>query len=1060
MPITLITGPANAGKAQVVMDAVRRHLAQGQEPLLVVPTRADAEHYRRELAAGAVILGARVERFEGLIAEAVRRAGVAGAVLGGLARERALAAIATRHGTHEVTGHGARAGSDRSAGVHHMRGARSASPGFVRALAALVAELQVRRVTPARLSDALGRWAAAEGGGAPAVGVGTLFERYHGALRETGRVDEEQRAALALDALRRSPALWGQTPVLFYGFDDLTRLQLDAIETLGAVVGASVTVSLAYEPGRTAFAGRAGTFQAIAPLAAEHHVLPARAEYYAPGARGALSHLERSLFEPDSTRADPGGAVRLLEGGGERAELELVAREIGVLLERGMAPEEIAVLARAPAAAADLLEEVFTAAKIPYALQRRRPFADTGIGRALVGLLHCVPERSVEREGGDGRAVGAAASGGEAAHLLAWLRSPGLLASRAQSPQGRLGHSGGPEAADRLEAKARRNGLSGAEEARALWEQEHWRLEAIDHLRDAAERGSGALIARATRELEWLFSAPRRGTASILARDELDEAQALVAARRALGELAELARIAPELAPGDAGELARLLEGVEFVSGQRPAAGTVAVIDPLALRARRVRALFVCRLQEGVFPAPARPQPLLSEDERRGLAEASGLRLGEHEDALAAERYLLYAATSRPEELLVLSWHAADDDGNPRMRSLFVDDVCDLFEDGLRECVRRPLGAVGWPQPGDSVSPERPAGRPACDQTITPQPAPLRDEELLAELRGHTWSASSLEVWMSCPVRWLVERMLRAGDLDPDPEPLSRGALAHAALKDTLEGLRRETGSARLTPGRLGLARELLKAAIASNGADFALSAAPERRPGLRRRLEADLDRYLEHAAGSAPEPAHGVPCPHAGEGPLEPTHLELEFGFSDGDQQGQPGDLPAGQPGDLPTDQPGALPAFDLGGGVMLRGRIDRVDIGPGGEAVVYDYKGRSASPAAKWIAEGEVQVALYMRAIEALLGLRAVGGFYQPLTGGDLRARGVLAGEHRAQIESVGADRREEEDVRALVSEAVAAAREAAAQAGRGELQARPRTCAFQGGCSYPTICRSERR
>ena len=50
MPITLVTGPANSGKAQVVMEAVRRHLAHGEEPLLVVPTRADVEHYLRELA--------------------------------------------------------------------------------------------------------------------------------------------------------------------------------------------------------------------------------------------------------------------------------------------------------------------------------------------------------------------------------------------------------------------------------------------------------------------------------------------------------------------------------------------------------------------------------------------------------------------------------------------------------------------------------------------------------------------------------------------------------------------------------------------------------------------------------------------------------------------------------------------------------------------------------------------------------------------------------------------------------------------------------------------------
>ena len=62
-------------------------------------------------------------------------------------------------------------------------------------------------------------------------------------------------------------------------------------------------------------------------------------------------------------RLDAGTAVRLLEGGGERAELELVASEIGRLLADGMAAEEIAVLVRTPGMALDLLEEVFSAAE-------------------------------------------------------------------------------------------------------------------------------------------------------------------------------------------------------------------------------------------------------------------------------------------------------------------------------------------------------------------------------------------------------------------------------------------------------------------------------------------------------------------------------------------------------------------------------------------------------------------------------------------------------------------------------------------------------------------------
>src|ERR1019366_8683656 len=256
--------------------------------------------------------------------------------------------------------------------------------------------------------------------------------------------------------------------------------------------------------------------------------------------------------------------------------LELVAHEIDRLLRDGMAPEEIAVVLRASPAGADLLEEAFLAAGVPYAFQRRRRFVDTSVGRALVGLLRCAGE----------------APDGELGDLLAWLRAPGLLER--------------PELADRLELAARRSGAVSAGRARELWEQRNWSLQELDHLGEAAGRGPIALIDRAGRELLRLFAAPRRRSASVLDGEDVAEARA----------------------------------GVELVRGERPSPGAVAVLDPLALRARRVRALFVCGLQEGVFPARPRPHALLAEEERRRLAEASGLRLGEHEDPLAAERYL------------------------------------------------------------------------------------------------------------------------------------------------------------------------------------------------------------------------------------------------------------------------------------------------------------------------------------------------------------------------------------------------------------------------------------
>ena len=832
MALTLVTGPANAGKAQNVLDSLRAYLARGEDPLLIVPTRADAEHYLRELAGEGAALGARVERFDGLIEEIVRRSGTGGAVLGSLARERVLARAATQTGMPEP------------------------GPGLIRAASALIADMRVRRVTPTRLSQALAQ--AGAGPGTPAASLGLLYQAYERELARIGLQDAERRAVLALDELRRRPVLWRRTPVLFYGFDDLTRLQLDVIETLGRVLDAEVTVSLTYERGRVAFAGRAGTFEELAPVAVAHSELPPREDYYAPRSRAALAHLERSLLEPYAGRVDGEGAVRLLRGGGERAELELVAGEIGGLLREGVPPDEIGIVARSPAAIADLLEEVLSAAGIPFALRRRQPLSSSALGRSLLGLLR------------------SAGSRGTAADLLAWLRAPGMLER--------------PELADLLEIRVRRTGTEDAAGARALWEERGWTLDALDRVREGEERGPLALLDRAGAELERLFLAPRRGRAAVLGEPEAREARALAAARGALSELRDLARRDTQLAPETSAELARTLESVEFSSGERPGLGMVAVLDPLELRARRVRALFLVGLNEGSFPSRSRAQPLISEEESLQIARASGLVLGESRDTLAAERYLLYAALSRPEELLVLSWHAADDDGEPVSRSLFVDDVLDLFDERLS-------GALA-PRP---PAPAGPAPAGAC----APVPlAPLGEPGVLEDLRGHVWSASSLQVWIACPVRWFIERILRPGPIDPDAEPLARGGLAHAALRDTLAGLARDTGSARLTPVGLARARELLLAALEENERRLALSVAPERRPGLRRRLRADLERYLEYAAGAG--------------SPLEPRHLELGFGSAPGGEGGE-----------------SELEAFDLGGGVLMRGRIDRVDEDGAGRAV-----------------------------------------------------------------------------------------------------------------------------
>src|SRR5215210_2652387 len=435
--LTLVTGPANAEKAGHVLAAYRAALPR--EPLLVVPTAADVEHYRRELAGAGAVFGVRVLRFAWLEREIARRAGVTGRPLGRLARERVAAAAI------------ARARLDRLA-------ASAATPGFLPAFLGLVDELEEQRVEPGRWYAGLRAWAAQDPGQAAyAEELGALYGAYRDALGRLGRRDARLLALAALDALRLEPGRWGGTPVFLYGFDDLEPLQRDAVETLAVHCGADVTVSLTYEPGRAAFAGRGATFQELMALGPEHVRLPPRDEHYGGL---ALHDLERGLFETGAPRTDPGGAVELLEGGGERAELELVAaRAASLIRDEGAAPEDVAVVLRAPEDQAALVTEVFSNAGVPVAIDRRVPTGHTALGRGLVGLLR------------------SAVLDGSADDLLAWLRTPGKLE--------RIG------LADRLEAEARPPGARTAAEARALWEAAHpeFPLEELDRVAAAGARG-------------------------------------------------------------------------------------------------------------------------------------------------------------------------------------------------------------------------------------------------------------------------------------------------------------------------------------------------------------------------------------------------------------------------------------------------------------------------------------------------------------------------------------------------------------------------------------------
>lgn len=977
MPLKLVLGPANSAKAGEVLGAFSAVAARGA--VLVVPTAEDQLHYRRELAGPGTVLGA-VVTFNGLGHEIARRVGYAGRRLSAAQRAGMLRS--------------ALAGAELP-----LLGRSAAGLGFRRAAGELIAELERDLVSPQRFTSALRSWAQGDPGRtAYAEEVGRIYQGYARECDRRGWVDGELFAWRALDALRAAPGRWGREAVFFYGFDDLTRLQRDAVETLSRLVGVEVTVSLNYEAGRPALEARAEAVTELTALAETVLELPPSDEHYAPAQRGVLHHLERQLFQGDPERIDPGDAISLLEAGGARAEVELVAGAILDLLRDGVPGGEIAVVYRSLAGVAPLVARVFAEYGIPLAADYELPFAHTTLGRAVRGAA---------------RAALAPEAG--AADLLTYLRAPGLLER--------------PESADELEAELRRAGATGMQAAR---DRLGWRLEELDALRDAADPGPE--LCRLARRL---LASPRRGAAAVLSPAQTLDARALAVLERAIGELAELGQLS-----GPA-ELLELLEElrVRAPGAETPNGGEIRLAEPLQIRARRFRAVFVCALQEGEFPAPARPEPFLSDERRHELALASGLRLSRREDVLgfARERYLLYATVSRATERLILSYRSSDEEGNLAVASPFIADVAEVLDPGWPERrARRLLTDVVWTADRAPTAREQAraqAARVAPAGGDEPEPDRHLTAVALGRLRhSQILSAGALEAYSDCPVRWLIERELRPAPLEPDSEAIVRGNLMHAVLERLLEELDGPLDSQSLDHAQ-AILTHLLAELATGPGATLGAGAPGVVRAGALHAIEADLRRYLRHDA------ARG--------GDWRPFGLELRFGFEDDEGGGRP-----------------SLPPLALGTDserVLVRGMIDRIDIDPGGRAVVRDYKSgnvRPDWPVARWGPDRRLQVALYLVVVRELTALHPVGGFYQPLRGDDLRPRGLFdrdAVGDAGAVDAMDRDGRAAQEFTAELDDAVTRATAVATELRSGALEPCPQTCS-RDGCAYPGICRSQ--
>jgi RecB family exonuclease len=368
------------------------------------------------------------------------------------------------------------------------------------------------------------------------------------------------------------------------------------------------------------------------------------------------------------------------------------------------------------------------------------------------------------------------------------------------------------------------------------------------------------------------------------------------------------------------------------------------------------------------------------------------------EEHARKERRAFYMAVATATDSLTLTRQGTSDEGTPVRESVFWDEFLDLYRapgSPLPECVPPLIQVVTVDSLGASGQKRAHRGR-------------LHDERSLAVVAGVTdLSPSQIETYISCPYRWFIERKVGAEAPDRAVDRAAAGRLAHDALARFYREWR--VRAPRVTPDT--------REAAVREAADAVRAAAREiELPGtleesvLVEGVGPSVIALVERDAVFLPEYA--------------PEHLEWEFGGSSG------------------------IPAVDIGG-VSLKGRADRIDVGPQG-LIVIDYKRTKATPLKQIEGDGLVQLQLYAAVASRVLGIPVAGGLYRSLKDGSDRGfvlRGV-AGSFKS------ADVVERDQLDDLIEVAMVEARRVASEIRQGRIEPTPsadacRYCRASGFC-----------
>ncbi len=290
-----------------------------------------------------------------------------------------------------------------------------------------------------------------------------------------------------------------------------------------------------------------------------------------------------------------------------------------------------------------------------------------------------------------------------------------------------------------------------------------------------------------------------------------------------------------------------------------------------------------------------------------------------------------------------------------------------------------------------------------------------------------TFNVTELERFADCSSAWFVDRFVSPRTIDAEVDAKLRGSVAHSALYKFFSRVPAELGVEKLEPPHCaeatGLMRACLDEAIAGVRMDMTEMQAAELDQTLWRDLEVAVQEECESDLS------------------LVPRRFEVLFGGERAATELQRG--------------------LDLGDGLSLSGKIDRIDVDPfGARGIVQDYKsGKHAHSAREIESELRLQIPLYMLVLRDLVGLEPLGGLYRPLAG-ERKPRGIVRATEAETLPGYAKnDYLDEEQFWAQVEKARETAGGLAQRIRAGDVRHDPKGGDCPAWCDLWPMCRKER-